>query len=71
MHDLVTEDNDPLWSVNIKRGILSFLELNFNERQSLQSLDHPVNVEQSDLTPKFYRVVEVFASFSVDFCFIP
>ena len=58
--DLVTEEDDPLWSINVKKGMLSFLELNFNERQSLQSLDNPVTVEHSDLTPKFYRVIEVY-----------
>ena len=66
--DLVTEVDDPLWSVNIKKGFLSFMELNFNERQTLQSLDNPATVEHSDLMPKFYRVVEVqfvFISFTL------
>ena len=57
--DLVTEEDDPFWSIDIKMGVLSFFEVNFNERQSLQSLDNPVTVEHTDLLPKFYRVVEV------------
>ena len=57
--DLVTEEDDPFWSFDIKMGVLSFFEVNFNERQSLQSLDNPVTVEHTDLLPKFYRVVEV------------
>ena len=57
--DLVTEEDDPFWSIDMKMGFLSFFEVNFNERQSLQSLDNPVTVEHTDLMPKFYRVVEV------------
>ena len=29
-------------------------------RESLQSLDHPLIVEQSDLMPKVYRAVRIF-----------
>ena len=54
--ELTTEDEDPEWSVNVKRGLLSFLEINFNERQTL-SKDVPVLL--SDSKPKVYKVIEV------------
>ncbi|XP_060608019.1 vitellogenin-1-like [Ruditapes philippinarum] len=56
VEDLTTEDEDPEWSVNIKRGVLSLLEMNFNERQSLTK---GVPVLLSDSSPKVYKVIEV------------
>ena len=44
------------WSVNVKKGCLAILELNFNERQSL---DRHVSLSQSDSKPQLYRVIEV------------
>ncbi|XP_053394079.1 uncharacterized protein LOC123525183 [Mercenaria mercenaria] len=55
IEDLTTEEDDPEWSVNIKRGMLSLLEINFNERQSLTK-DVPVLL--SDSEPKVYKVIE-------------
>lgn len=56
VYDVKTEEDDPVWSVNVKRGFLSLLELNFNQRQTL---DQDVHVVMSDSEPKIYRVMEV------------
>jgi len=52
----VTEEDDPPHSVSMKKGIISLLELNFNDRHSL---DREVSVVSPDDKPKLYRVMEV------------
>ncbi|KAH3696130.1 hypothetical protein DPMN_083593 [Dreissena polymorpha] len=56
VQELATEMDDPDHSLDIKRGLISLLELNFNERQSLDS-DRPVI--RDDGKPVIYRVIEV------------
>ncbi|XP_052257469.1 uncharacterized protein LOC127862411 isoform X2 [Dreissena polymorpha] len=55
VQELATEMDDPDHSLDIKRGLISLLELNFNERQSLDS-DRPVI--RDDGKPVIYRVIE-------------
>lgn len=57
MDNLVTEEDDSIQSVNMKKAVLSLLELNFNDRHSM---DRDVSLASPDDEPKVYRVVEVF-----------
>lgn len=61
--NLVTEEDDSIQSVNMKKAVLSLLELNFNDRHSM---DREVSLASPDDEPKIYRVVEVFV-FVTDF----
>lgn len=54
--NLETEEDDAKHSVDIKKAVLSLLELNFNDRHSR---DKDVSVTASDDKPKIYRVIEV------------
>ncbi|KAK3612682.1 hypothetical protein CHS0354_042208 [Potamilus streckersoni] len=58
--DIKTEKDDPYWSVNFKKGFLSLLEINFNERHSFEvQASIRSNSYSSDGTEKkFYRVME-------------
>ncbi|KAL3868963.1 hypothetical protein ACJMK2_041708 [Sinanodonta woodiana] len=59
--EIRTEKDDPFWSVDFKKGFLSFFEINFNERQSFEaqasirssSSDSMVGTEKL-----FYQVME-------------
>ncbi|XP_069127503.1 uncharacterized protein [Argopecten irradians] len=57
--DLQSAQNDPYWSMDIKRGFLSLLEVNLEERQSLDP-PSPVSYD-NQMTPgqsEFYTVLE-------------
>ncbi|XP_060072320.1 uncharacterized protein LOC132552189 [Ylistrum balloti] len=57
--DLQSDQNDPYWSMDIKRGFLSLLEVNMDERQTLDK-PSPLNSD-NQMTPdqsEFYTVLE-------------
>nr|AFO66775.1 vitellogenin [Mimachlamys nobilis] len=57
--NLQSEPNDPYWSMDIKRGFLSLLEVNLDERQSLDTVS-PISYDsqQSHGQSEFYTVLE-------------
>ncbi|XP_021350891.1 uncharacterized protein LOC110448784 isoform X1 [Mizuhopecten yessoensis] len=57
--DLQSDPNDPYWSMDIKRGFISLLEVNLDERQSLDT-PSPISYD-NQITPgqsEFYTVLE-------------
>ncbi|XP_033737207.1 vitellogenin-6-like isoform X2 [Pecten maximus] len=59
--DLQSNQNDPYWSMDIKRGFLSLLEVNLEERQTLNP-PSPISYDNDNpMTPglsEFYTVLE-------------
>ena len=70
--DLETETDDPYWSVNIKRGLLSFMQLDLMEEERVRVDSDELRIlnKLNIATPpnrspnKAYRVMEV-SSFSL------
>lgn len=55
-----SEKDEFFWSLNVKLGVLSMMEMNFEERRSMDSTDRTVQISRDTYSPSyFYTVMEV------------
>lgn len=60
IQEIKGEKDDEFWSMNVKRGILSLLEMNFEERRSASTKERLVELNRDRSSPvDYYRVMEV------------
>ncbi|XP_052106613.1 vitellogenin-1-like [Mytilus californianus] len=59
VQEIKGESDDNAWSINVKKGILSLLEMNLEERMSVSSKDRLVELNRNRFSPTdFYTVME-------------
>ena len=75
MFDLETEEDEPYWSVNMKRGLLNVLELKLESTPEIDD-EEPLNPEiydayhrneirQQEETSKMFDVKEVWQAYNL------
>lgn len=60
MSEVKSEKDEFFWSLNVKLGVLSMMEMNLEERMSMDSTDRLVQNSRDTYSPSyFYTVMEV------------
>lgn len=60
VQDIKGENDDEFWSINVKKGVLSLLEMNFEERRSSSKKERLVELNRDRSSPvDYYKVMEV------------
>lgn len=60
MSEVKSEKDEFFWSLNVKLGVLSMMEMNLEERMSIDSTDRLVQNSRDTYSPSyFYTVMEV------------
>jgi hypothetical protein len=58
--EVKSEKDEFFWSLNVKLGVLSMMEMNLEERRSMDSTDRLVQNSRDTYSPSyFYTVMEV------------